>query len=296
MGGADGPGGAGVDVVGGLAGVAHPVRAAATSKSVGVNACFIARGWYHLARMRIPSLQPFLRLAILSAAVITLAGCQSTPPPGLFSTEPPSPPAFTPPEGFVPLFDGKTLAGWKGLVEPEKGPPARMKLTPEQLAAAQAVADERMRAHWSVDPDGTLFFDGKGDSICTARDYTDFELIVDWMIPPGGDSGIYLRGSPQVQIWESVVGSGGLYNNQKKGAGHENNPLAVADHKPGQWNRFYIRMQGELVTVWLNGVLVTDHVVMENYWNRKQPIYPSGQIELQNHGGPLWFRNIWIRE
>lgn len=196
------------------------------------------------------------------------------------------------PEGFVRLFDGRTLDGWKGLVEPEKGPPARMKLRPLELAAAQAAADAKMREHWSVDVDGTLFFDGKGDSLCTARDYTDFELIVDWMIPPAGDSGIYLRGSPQVQIWETAVGSGGLYNNQK----HENNPLEKADKPVGQWNRFFIRMRGERVTVWLNGVLVTNDEVMENYWERKKPMYPSGQIELQSHGGPLWFRNVWVRE
>lgn len=231
-----------------------------------------------------------------------LGGCLGDgPPDGVFEEGVRVPSAVVTPDGFVQLFDGRTLAGWKGLVEPEKGPPVRLKLTPEQLAAAQAVADEKMRAHWSVDADGTLFFDGKGDSLCTVKDYADFELIVDWMIPPAGDSGIYLRGSPQVQIWETAVGSGGLYNNQK----NESNPTEKADNPAGQWNRFFIRMRGERVWVWLNGVLVTGlggagggggGVVMENYWDRKIPIYPSGQIELQSHGGPLWFRNIWIRD
>lgn len=243
--------------------------------------------------MRIPSPLAQFGRVMLAAAVVTLTGCQTDRlPAGLFSQNPPAPPAFTPPEGFTPLFDGESLAGWKGLVEPDGGPPQRNKLTPEQLAVAQEAADRKMAQHWSVDADGTLFFDGKGDSICTVKDYTDFELIVDWMIPPAGDSGIYLRGSPQVQIWESVVGSGGLYNNQR----HENNPLEKADNPVGKWNRFFIRMQGERVWVWLNGVLVTDGVVMENYWDRKQPIYATGQIELQNHGGPLWFRNVWIKE
>ena len=145
-----------------------------------------------------------------------------------------------------------------------------------------------------------LVFDGKGRSLCTAKDYGDFEMYVDWKIEPRGDSGIYLRGSPQVQIWDpspspdagSEVGSGGLYNNQKNPC----KPLKVADKPIGQWNTFYIKMVGDKVTVKLNGELVVDNVVLENYWERDKPIYPTGQIELQNHGNTLWFKNIYIRE
>ena len=64
----------------------------------------------------------------------------------------------------------------------------------------------------------------------------------------------------------------------------------------GEWNTFFIRMVGEKVSIKLNDVLVVDDVVMENYWDRKKTIYPRGQIELQNHGNTLWFRNIYIRE
>ncbi|MCR4411279.1 MAG: DUF1080 domain-containing protein [Thermoguttaceae bacterium] len=197
----------------------------------------------------------------------------------------------TPPDGFVALFNGKDLAGWKGLVA---NPLARAKMTPEQLAQAQKKADERMRAHWRVE-DGALVFDGKGDSLCTAKDYGDFELYVDWKILPHGDSGIYLRGSPQVQIWDAKdhpEGSGGLFNNQK----HPSKPTKCADKPVGQWNTFRIKMVGEKVSVWLNGELVVDNVVMENYWDRKQPIFPTGQIELQNHGNTLYFKNIYLRE
>jgi hypothetical protein len=194
----------------------------------------------------------------------------------------------TPPEGFKALFDGFSLDGWKGLVA---NPPERAKMAPEQLAEAQKVADDSMRAHWSVD-DAALCFDGKGEALCTAKDYGNFEMFVDWKIEPGGDSGIYLRGSPQVQIWEDPVGSGGLYNNQQ----HRSKPIVVADNPPGQWNTFRIKMVGDRVSVWLNGKMVAYEVVMENYWERDKPIYPIGQIELQNHGSLLWFRNIFIRE
>ena len=55
-------------------------------------------------------------------------------------------------------------------------------------------------------------------------------------------------------------------------------------------------MVGEKVHVFLNGELVVRDTTLENYWEREKPIYPTGQIELQNHGGPLWFKNIYIRE
>jgi hypothetical protein len=202
----------------------------------------------------------------------------------------------TPPEGFTALFDGHDLAGWKGLVA---NPPARAKMPPDELAAAQARADERMRAHWKA-AGGLLVFDGHGDNLCTARDYGDFEMLVDWKIPPKGDSGIYLRGTPQVQIWETNSpgqfpapdGSGGLWNNRK----NNRHPLKFADHPAGQWNRFRILMVGGQAHVFLNGELVVRDTTLENYWEPDKPIYPAGQIELQNHGGPLWFKNIYLRE
>lgn len=197
-----------------------------------------------------------------------------------------------PPPGFVTLFNGRDLTGWKGLPAGAlQSPAARAKATSEKLAAAKKEADENMRAHWRVE-DGALVFDGKGRSLCTAKDYGNFELYVDWKILPKGDSGIYLRGTPQVQIWDVKIGSGGLYNNKK----NPRNPLKFADKPIGQWNSFRIKMVGEKVSVWLNGQQVVDNVVMENYWEPGKPIYPTGQIELQNHGNTLWFKNIYIRE
>lgn len=192
------------------------------------------------------------------------------------------------PKGFQALFNGRDLTGWKGLVA---DPPRRARMSSEELAAAQAKADQQMREHWKV-VDGALVYDGKGNNLCTARDYGDFELLVDWKIHPGGDSGIYLRGSPQVQIWDRPEGSGGLFNNQK----NPSQPSKKADRPPGEWNRFRIRMVGDKVTVFLNGELVVDNVTMENFWEREKPIYPTGAIELQHHGDTLFFKNIFVRE
>ncbi|WP_298866661.1 DUF1080 domain-containing protein [uncultured Gimesia sp.] len=195
-----------------------------------------------------------------------------------------------PPKGYKAAFNGKDLSGWKGLVG---SPKTRAKMTPEKLAEAQKAADQEMRDHWKV-IDGALQFDGKGKSLCTAKDYKNFEMLVDWKIKEKGDSGIYLRGSPQVQIWDPAlrnIGSGGLYNNKN----HPTDPLVLADNPVGEWNTFYIKMVGDKVTVKLNGKLVTD-TVLENYWERDKPIYESGQIELQNHGNTLYFRNVFIKE
>ena len=158
-----------------------------------------------------------------------------------------------------------------------------------------------MREHWSV-VDGVLTYDGKGQSLCTAKDYADFELYVDWKILEGGDSGIYLRGSPQVQIWDTTYekyfklgsqkGSGALWNNKK----NPRFPDAKADKPVGEWNTFFIRLVGDKLTVKLNGQRVVNNVTMENYWERDRPLYKTGQIELQNHGNKLWFRNIYIKE
>ena len=163
---------------------------------------------------------------------------------------------------FESLFDGTTLAGWK----PAPG--------------------------WSA-AEGEIRFDGKGaDSLVSKRAFGDCELRLEWLIQSKGDSGIYLRGCPQVQIWDNPEGSGALWNNQRGPA----KPLSVADRPVGEWNEFRIRMVGDAATVHLNGVLVTDSVVLENYWDRASPVPERGPIWLQAHESPVRFRNIRVRE
>lgn len=204
--------------------------------------------------------------------------------------------------GFRTYFGGKVadLKNWKGVTTEENfdNPIVRQAATPEKRAAMQVIADKGMREHWFV-RNGNLFFDGfkGGYSLATDRDYEDFELWADWRILSiTGDSGLYLRGAPQVQIWDAHnqwhIGSGGLYNNQK----NPHDALVIADKRVGDWNRFHVIMKGDKVTVWLNGELVVDNVTLENYWDRKRPIFPIEQIELQCHGDPTEWRNIFIRE
>jgi hypothetical protein len=203
----------------------------------------------------------------------------------------------TAPAGFTALFDGRNLEGWKGLVgDPKK----RAKMAPDEMAAAQKKADELMRQNWQV-ADGTLVYRGKAyDNLCTTKDYANFELVADWKTAPQADSGFYLRGSPQVQIWDpftqptkagSEVGSGGLYNNQKNAA----KPLLVADKPVGEWNRMRMFMVGDRMHVYLNDQLVVRDTVLENYWDRNAAVYAIGQIELQAHNSEVWFKNIYVR-
>ena len=201
-------------------------------------------------------------------------------------------------EGFLSIFNGQDLSGWKGLVD---NPIKRASMTTDELNQKQALADSQMRDSWKV-VKGELVFSGEGDNIATVKQYGDFEMLVDWKLDPAGkepDAGIYLRGTPQVQIWDisrtdvgAEVGSGGLYNNQK----HASKPLKVADNALGEWNTFKIRMVGEKVSVWLNGELVVDSVTLENYWDRNRSIFPKEQIELQAHGSQVWYRDIYIKE
>jgi Domain of Unknown Function (DUF1080) len=220
-----------------------------------------------------------------------------------------------PPAGYTALFNGKDLTGWKGLpLKPnmnakkkESQPyvamtmPERLKASPGELAEAQQRADESAREHWKVES-GVLVFDGKGQNLCTAKEYGDFEMYCDWKIHEKADSGIYVRGTPQIQIWDPFTapnaktgehkGSGGVFNNQK----NSKDPLVVADKPIGEWNTFWIKVVGDKVTVKLNDKLVVDNVTMENYWERDKPLYAKGTIELQNHGNTLYFRNIYVKE
>ena len=197
--------------------------------------------------------------------------------------------------GFVSRFNGKDLSGWKGFVA---NPIKLAEMDKKELAKAQKEADKKMHENWSVN-ENSIVFNGKGHNLVSEKKYGNFELWVDWRITKGGDSGIYLRGTPQVQIWDTSrrnvgaqVGSGGLYNNKR----NRSTPLVVADNPIGEWNTFHIIMIDSIVTVWLNGVLVVDHVPLENYWDRSIPIFPTGPIELQAHGSNLAFRDIYVRE
>ena len=214
-----------------------------------------------------------------------------------------------PPAGFRALFNGQDLTGWRGgdTFDHRKLPA----MTPDERAAQikkwtdsmSGVSATTGKPHWYAER-GELVNDGFGAYATTEQDYGDFELLVEYRTVPKADSGIYLRGVPQVQIWDYTnerefrnganKGSGGLWNNSAGAPGKD--PLVLADKPFGEWNAFRIVMVGSRVSVWLNGKLVVDHAILENYYDRKVPVPKRGPIQLQTHGGEIRWRNVFLRE
>lgn len=246
--------------------------------------------------------------------------------------------AENPPAGFTPLFNGKDLAGFYGWGTQD--PTDLAKMSPEERAAYKkksieggltdkkgAPIQDHLNAHWRVE-NGELVNDGKGLYATSDKDYGDFELWLEYKALPKGDSGVYLRGIPQVQIWDSAEddpkglgrakGSGGLWNNSKGAPGKD--PSKKMDKPLGEWNQFKIRMVGERVTIVFNGETVVDNAVLENFFaNRKagyiayaapgqapqaatnpneirDPAFAKGPIQLQTHGSEIRWRNVFVRE
>lgn len=204
-----------------------------------------------------------------------------------------------PPEGFKALFNGKDLSGWHGL-----NPHSVAKLEGDAKEAKLKSMRDEFADHWYVE-NGELVNDGHGPYATTDKEYGDMELLLEYKTVAKADSGIYLRGTPQVQIWDTTEeggkwninadkGSGGLFNNSKGKPGQL--PLVNADKPFGEWNSFRIRQVDDRTWVWLNDELVVDGAVMENYWNRNAKLPAEGPIMLQTHGGEIRWRNIFIRE
>lgn len=180
--------------------------------------------------------------------------------------------------------------------------------------------------HWKPS-DWTLDFDGQGGDLWSKESFGDFELIADWrwsgpsqgtqqrpVIGPKGDvvrnadgsemteeiaeydSGIFLRGKPesQVNMWNWSVGSGEVWGyrtnpNVSAEVRQACTPVEKADAPIGQWNRFRIRMQGEVLNVWLNGKHVLRDATLKG-------IPANGPIGLQKHGSAVQWANIYVRK
>jgi hypothetical protein len=220
------------------------------------------------------------------------------------STNPSPEEIADPAEGFVPLYNGVNLDGWK--------------------------ADAGHEGHWQP-KNWTLAYDGQSTAddpnLWSEKEYGDFVLVCDWrwtrpgtdtplpvvlpsgdqatnpdgtpqvaVVPNAGDSGIYLRGSSksQVNMWCWPVGSGEVYGYRMDPSMSAEvragvTPKVNADKPIGQWNRFIITMRGDRLTVDLNGQRVLEDAQLPG-------VAPRGPIALQHHGDPIEFANIFIKE
>ncbi len=206
-----------------------------------------------------------------------------------------------PPAGFTALWNGQDLTGWWGATT--ENPRQYEALAPADFEQKRRASLDDIHQHWSVQQ-GELVNDGQGLFLTSEKFYGDIEMLADYKTVPLADSGIYLRGCPQVQIWDSTEqskfdlgadkGSGGLWNNSPGAPGKD--PLVLADRPFGTWNHFRIIMAGSRVWVWLNGRQTVNGAVLENYFDRKLPVPPRGPVQLQTHGGEIRWRNVFIRE
>ena len=212
-----------------------------------------------------------------------------------------------PPKGFTALFNGKNLDGWWGATTED--PTVYMAIPAAEFQKKRDASLADIRKHWTVEK-GELVNDGHGLYLTTDKYYGDFELLLEYKTVPLADSGVYLRGCPQVQIWDYTEkakfkhgadkGSGALWNNSAGAPGKD--PLVFADKPFGEWNTMRIIMVGSRVWVWLNGKQTVDGAIMENYYERKKPaaerapVPARGPIQLQTHGGEIRWRNLYIRE
>ena len=203
------------------------------------------------------------------------------------------------PTKFRTLFNQTNLDGWHGN-NPHQTAKASKADRQQSIASQQA----DFKQHWYVE-NNELVNDGHGPYATTEQEFGDLEFHLEYKTVAKADSGIYLRGTPQVQIWDTTkeggktnrgadIGSGGLYNNSPDTPGKH--PLVHADKPFGQWNQFRILQLGSRTTVFLNDQRVVDNAVMENYWNRKRPLPARGPIHLQTHGGEIRWRHIRVRE
>lgn len=263
--------------------------------------------------MRLSPLPAFLVLAVVSRSADEL------PPPSATQVWEPVPPIVSAPANGAPsdaivLFDGTSLDQWEPAQATNR--PWRLedgavtvvsgKATPEEAATTAATPGRRP--------------DSKYGGLRTKREFGDVQLHLEFRTPAEvksksqgrGNSGVFLMGLYEVQILDSYENP--TYVNGQVGAVYKQHiPLVNPSRPPGEWQAYDIvfvaprfAADGSLtsparLTVFLNGVLIQHDVVLTGPTeDRGQPKYVAHperlSLELQDHGNPVSFRNIWIRE
>jgi hypothetical protein len=246
------------------------------------------------------------RYAVVSTFALAIAfcvanACHSAQEPGPFPPPKREPPIITPgkadsepPSDAIVLFDGKDLSKWRN---------------------ARGGGD----AKWLVRDDYMEVVAGAGD-IATRQEFGDCQLHIEWATPAEvkgegqgrGNSGVFLMERYEVQVLDSYNNKT-YYHGQAGAIYNQYAPLVNASRKPGEWQSYDIIFkapkfdeQGKVIerariTVMHNGVLVQNNVeVYGNTWHDRAALYiahgPKAPLKLQDHGNPIRFRNIWIRE
>ncbi|WCJ59005.1 DUF1080 domain-containing protein [Fontisphaera persica] len=178
-------------------------------------------------------------------------------------------------QGFVPLFNGKDLSGWK-------------------------LRNPNAKSYWTVE-DGilknTIKQGDHGVDLLTEKKFWNFTVRFEYLVPDGSNSGFYLRGRHEIQIL-------GDYKSGKPAPGGNGALYAfkapdVFASKPGnEWQTCEATIIGNKITVILNGKKIHDNVVCDRPTGGEvdNKVKEPGPILLQGDHGTVWFRNIRIKE
>jgi len=176
---------------------------------------------------------------------------------------------FKPADGWLPLFNGKDLAGWKAV--------------------------GRYKSEWAADG-GVLANPRESDSIYTEKSFLDFQLHLEFKLPKEGNSGVFLRGRKEVQVCDSW-GKKELDDQDCGGIFGKFAPAVNACKAPGEWNRLDVTLVGRKVTVALNGKTTIDAKMVNGVTGGQldEDEDKPGPLMLQGDHSAVWYRNIWIR-
>ena len=205
----------------------------------------------------------------------------------------PGDPTHAPSDAIV-LFNGKDLSNWTSVKD--NGP-----------------------AMWDI-KDGAMVVKAGTGAIRSKREFNDIQLHIEWATPAEvkgegqgrGNSGVFLQGVYEVQVLDSFNNKTYFYG-QAGSIYKQYSPLVNASRKPGEWQTYDIIYHAPtfeddgkvknkaIMTILHNGILIQDHSVLFGGTTNEpvQPVYrkhDKGPIMLQDHGNPVRFRNIWVRE
>jgi hypothetical protein len=195
--------------------------------------------------------------------------------------------------GWRLLFDGHSLEQWRGYQRQD------------------------VPSGWQA-IDGELVRTGRGGDLITREQFANFELMLDWKVEPGGNSGIFFRATetepsiymsaPEMQVLDDAAHADGGSSLTSAGANYGLHPAPAGVVRPaGEWNSVRLVVNGRQVEHWLNGQKVVEYELHSPDWearvrNSKFNDWPAygramrGHIGLQDHGDRVYFRNIRIRE
>jgi hypothetical protein len=209
-------------------------------------------------------------------------------------------------DGWVLLFNGKDFSGWR------------------------QCNGTAMPANWVIEDDAMKVFTGEGkkpgsgadgDIVFSDRKFSNFELSVDWKVSRMANSGIFFDvrevpgqpiyyASPEIQVLDNIDATDNKIDSHLAGSLYD---MLAADPKTvrpaGEWNNIIVHVEDGKVTHIQNGVKVVEYTMWTSEWDTMvarskfrdfpgftEGISKEGYIGLQDHGYPVWFRNVKIRE